>query len=255
MTGSAVAPEAATRAAGRPSSSSPETSGSSWLSSPAACGGRLPQPRRRPGRCLAPAHRPPPAQHRAHLGQSLSAPFRLERQAAARRSQRRRRPRRGLPGRSSPRQRRCRHRRQRALAYGPAQEQLRLARPRRSGQVVAGSRRAPHVWGMPSRSLQRLPPRYPLHRRTAAHRSGFDALAGRAGSRHRHPLPDMQDKAEHPAGTRAACQLPETNHDRNPGGSLVLPHHTTPSRGGPGHCPAPGHPDSCRICPHPPQTL
>jgi len=44
---------------------------------------------------------------------------------------------------------------------------------------------------------------------------GLDALAGRGGSRHRHPLPEMQDnKAEHTAETRAACQLPENEHDR-----------------------------------------
>ena len=43
----------------------------------------------------------------------------------------------------------------------------------------------------------------------------------------------MQDnKAEHTADTRAVCQLPEDNTTENPGGSLVLPHHTTRSRGG-----------------------
>jgi hypothetical protein len=57
-------------------------------------------------------------------------------------------------------------------------------------------------------------------------------LAGRAGSRHGHPLPDMHDnKAEHPAGTRAVCQLPEDNRTANQGRLPRPPHHTTRSRG------------------------
>ena len=125
-----------------------------------------------------------------------------------------------------------------------------------SGQVVAGSRRRAHFWRMPFRSLQRLPPRSPVHRPAAARGAGLGTLAGRAGSRHRHPLPEMQDnKAEHPAETRAVCQLPEDSRTENPGGCLVLPCHATRSRGRPGCCPAPGHPGSCRICPRRPRTL
>ena len=47
----------------------------------------------------------------------------------------------------------------------------------------------------------------------------------------------------------------KTNRTENPGGCLVLPHHTTRNRGRPGRCRPPGHPESCRICPHPPQTF
>jgi hypothetical protein len=47
----------------------------------------------------------------------------------------------------------------------------------------------------------------------------------------------------------------KNQHDRNPGGCLVLPHHTTRSPGRLGRCQAPGHPESCRICQHLPQTM
>ena len=109
---------------------------------------------------------------------------------------------------------------------------------------------------MPSRSLQHLPPRSPPRSPDRSAPCRARRRAGRAGSRHRHPLPDMQDnKAEHPAETRAVCQLPEDNMTGNQSGCLV-PHTTLRGAGGRlGRCPAPGHPDSCRVCPHPPQTL
>ncbi len=129
-----------------------------------------------------------------------------------------------------------------------AQEQLRPARPRRSDQVVAGSRRPVHLWRMPSRSPQRLPPRSPPRSPDRSAPSRTPRLAGRAGSRHGHPLPDTHDnKAEQPAETRAVCQLPEDDMTENQSGCLV-PHHTTRSRGRLGRCRAPGHPDNYRIC-------
>jgi hypothetical protein len=86
---------------------------------------------------------------------------------------------------------------------------------------------------MPSRSLPRLPPRSPLDRRAAARRAGLDALAGRAGSRHGHPLPDTQDnKAEQPAETRAVCQLPENEHDRKSGAAASSSRTTLRGAGG-----------------------
>ena len=121
---------------------------------------------------------------------------------------------------------------------------MRLARPRGSDQVAAGSRRPAHVRRMPSRSLQRLParslPRSPERSTPCRARR----LAGRAGSRHGHPLPDKQgNKAEHTAGNRVVCRLPEDNGTENQSGCLV-PHHTTRIRRQLGRCRAPGHPDS-----------
>ena len=52
-------------------------------------------------------------------------------------------------------------------------------------------------------------------------------LAGRAGSRHRHPLPNMQDyKAGPTEPARAVCQVPEDKMTENQRGCLVLPHTT-----------------------------
>jgi hypothetical protein len=75
---------------------------------------------------------------------------------------------------------------------------------------------------MPSRSLQRLPPRSPPRSPGRSARCRARPLAGRAGTRHRHPLPEIQDnKAEHPAETRTVCPLPEDNRTQNQSGCLV----------------------------------
>jgi hypothetical protein len=119
---------------------------------------------------------------------------------------------------------------------------------------VAGSRRAAQVRRMPSRSLQRLPPRSPPRSPGRSAPCRARRLAGRAGSRHRHPLPDMQDNKRNillePA-LSASCRMTTGQKIRAAASSP----HTTRSRGRPGRCRAPGHPESCRICPHPPQTL
>jgi hypothetical protein len=206
---------------------------------------------------VAPVRRPPPAERGAHLGQSLSAPIRSERQAAARRSQQHHHPRQGPPGHSSPWQCRYHHhhrRLQRAPVHAPAPEQPHPARLRRSGRVVAGSSRPARLWRLPSWSLQRLPRDHPFRSpgRSAPRRAR--RLAGRAGSRHRHPVPHRQDnKAEHAARTRAACQAPEdtmtAKSDRLP--RPPPPHYAESAAA---RTP-PGHPDNCRICPHPPQPL
>ena len=141
---------------------------------PPAAGGRQ-QPRRRPGRWLAPAHRPPPAERSAHLGQSLSAPCRPERQAAARRSQRRRRPRRGLPGQSRPRKRQYQYRRQHAPAYGPAQEQLRPARLRGATRSWPGAADPRTPGGCRPGACSACHRDHPSVRRAAARRTGFGA--------------------------------------------------------------------------------
>jgi len=132
--------------------------------------------------------------------------------AAAGRPGRRRCPRRDLPGRSSPWQRRYHHRRKRALAYGPAQEQLHL--PSRA----------------PSRSLERSAP-------CRARR-----LAGRAGSRHgilsrrsRTTRRNTPLKPALPARWRKTI-WPKSTMARNQSAASSL--HTTRSRGarGPPTC-------------------
>ena len=66
--------------------------------------------------------------------------------------------------------------------------------------------------------------------------------------------PDMHDnKAEHPAGTRAACQLPKDNRTYLSGCLVPITLRGAGERLG--RCQAPGRPDSGRVCPHPPQTL
>jgi hypothetical protein len=91
---------------------------------------------------------------------------------------------------------------------------------------------------------------------TAARRAGLDAgLAGLArdtgilSRRCRTTRRNILPKPALPASYR------KNQHDRNPGGCLVLPHHTTRSPGRLGRCQAPGHPESCRICQHLPQTM
>jgi len=110
---------------------------------------------------------------------------------------------------------------------------------------------------MPSRSLQRLPPRSPLRSLDRGTPRWPRRLAGRAGSRHRHPLPDRQDnKTGHTAKTRAVCQVPEDKMTENHGGCLV-PFHITlgAGRGGSNAAGCRVIEDSCRTCPYPPQTL
>ena len=75
---------------------------------------------------------------------------------------------------------------------------------------------------MPSRSQPRLPPRSlpPSAERSAPCRAR--RLAGRAGSRHGHPLPGRQgNKTEHTAETCAVCRLPEDGRTETQSGCLV----------------------------------
>ncbi len=84
---------------------------------------------------------------------------------------------------------------------------------------------------------------HPFDRRTAARRAGARRLAGRASSRHRHPLPNMQDKkAGHTAKTRAVCQVPEdTMTEKSERLPRPPPHHTRRSQGRLERRRAPGH--------------
>jgi hypothetical protein len=142
-----------------------------------------------------------------------------------------------------------------ATLAGPAQEQLRLTRPRGSDQVVAGNRRPAHVGLMPSRSLQRLPPRSPPRRRDRSAPCRARRPAGRAGSRHRHRLRICRTTRRNillkPALSASCRRQHDRKSERLP--RPPMPHHAESGR--PGRCQAPGHPESCRVCPHPPQTL
>ena len=85
---------------------------------------------------------------------------------------------------------------------------------------------------MPSRSLQRLPPRSPPDRRDRSAPCRARLLAGRTGSQHRHPLPDMHDnKAEHPA-ENPRC-LPAAGRQQNLSERLPRPplHYAEPGSG------------------------
>jgi hypothetical protein len=201
LTGSAVAPPAATWAAGRPSPSSPETSGSSWLSWPAALGGR-------PAAAVAPPWPVPgsrsPAASRGAQGSSRAEPERalpIRAAASGPPISTASLPPPGPAGSSKP-----------MTAFIPPSAAAASPGPPASPGAAApgpapaqrpgscGNSRPAHVWRMPSRSLQRLAPRSPLGSpgRSAPRRAR--RLAGRAGSRHRHPLPDRQDnKAERTA--------------------------------------------------------
>ena len=75
---------------------------------------------------------------------------------------------------------------------------------------------------MPSRSLQRPPPRSLPWSPERTEPCQTRRLAGRACSRHGHPLLKMQDnKAEQTAATRVACQLPEDNRTEDQIGFLI----------------------------------
>jgi hypothetical protein len=141
-----------------------------------------------------------------------------------------------------------RRRPRQCLAPARRREQPHPARLRRSDQVVAGSSRSAHSWRMPFRSLQRLPPRSPLRSLDRSAPRWARGLAGRAGSRHRHPLPNMQNnKTGHTAKTGAVCRVPEDTMTENQSGCLVLPHTTLGGvRGAPERRQA-GHPDSCWV--------
>ena len=79
---------------------------------------------------------------------------------------------------------------------------------------------------MPSRSPPRLPPRSLPRSPERSAPGRARRLAGRAGSRHGHPLLNMQDnKAEQAAETRAVRQLPEDCRTEDQSGCLALPHY------------------------------
>jgi hypothetical protein len=98
---------------------------------------------------------------------------------------------------------------------------------------------------MPSRSLQRLPPRSLPRSPERKAPCRARRLAGRAGSRHGHPLLTRRNIPLEPA-------LPASGRKTTgqKSGRLPRPPHYAES-GALGRCQAPDHPDSCRICPYP----
>jgi hypothetical protein len=124
-----------------------------------------------------------------------------------------------------------------------------MTRPRRGDQAVAASRRPARLRRTPSRSPRRLPPRAPSRSPDRSAPCRARRLAGRAGSRHGHPLPEIQDnrrnKLLNPRHLPAARRQHDTKSERLP--LSRRPHYA--ERGRLGRCRAPRHPDRCRSCP------
>jgi hypothetical protein len=95
-----------------------------------------------------------------------------------------------------------------------------MTRPRHGDQAVAASRRPARLRRTPSRSPRRLPPRAPSRSPDRSAPCRARRLAGRAGSRHGHPLPEIQDnrrnKLLNPRHLPAARRQHDTKSERLP---------------------------------------
>jgi hypothetical protein len=102
---------------------------------------------------------------------------------------------------------------------------------------------------MPCRSLARLPPHHPCGRRTAAGRAGLGAwpagLARDTGILSPICRPTKRDIPPKLRWLPGAGRQDDRKSARLP---RPVSHHTRRNQGRPERRPAPGHPDTCRVC-------